>query len=223
MSTCSYGSFGTILLVLLLATGPGTNQALAFAFALAFAPSCSTNSKNSAKARTTTTTVLKATNGNGINNSSNNNNNRSSSNDRRNFLVSVLSTTTTAVLATAIVRPEPAFAADQPPKTTKRYVLDEETGDYVEVIEEDGNWQKEWKSRYEQMSTMSKDEIFVAARGAGNVDSKDLANESLASKKRRAFSGCRDKATRAKLDNIAEKSCAKRVLEDDIDFVLNVL
>ena len=220
MSTCSYGCFGTILLVLLLAAGPGTKQDLPFAFA--FAPSCSTNSKNFATARTTTTTVLEATNGNGIKNSIKNS--KSNSNDRRNFLASVVSTvTTTAVLATASARPEPAFAAEQPPKTKKRYVLDEETGDYVEVIEEDGNWQKEWKSRYDQMSTMSKDEIFVAARGAGNVDSKDLANESLASKKRRAFSGCRDKATRAKLDNIAEKSCAKRVLEGDIDFVLNVL
>jgi hypothetical protein len=218
MPSCSYCCFGTILLVLLLA-GPGTNQALVFAFTFTFAPS-STNSKNSARVRTTTTTVLEATN-------CNNNNN----NDRRNFLVSVLSTTTisaaaAATLVTTTARPEPAIAAsgdDHTPKTKKRYVLDEETGDYVEVIEEDGNWQKEWKSRYDQMSTMSKDEIFVAARGAGNVDSKDLANESLASKKRRAFSGCRDKATRAKLDNIAEKLCAKLVLEGDIEFVLNVL
>ena len=110
--------------------------------------------------------------------------------------------------------------ASAKPKT--RYVLDDETGDYVEVVDE-GDWQTEWKSRYDQMSKMSKDEIFVAARGAGNLDSKDLANESQASKKRRAFSGCRDKGTRAKLDNISEKECSKRVLEGDFEFVLGAL
>lgn len=136
--------------------------------------------------------------------------------DRRTFLVSVLSSTIT--VASLSGTPQPAVAE----KPKKRYVLDEETGDYVEVIE-DGDWQKEWKSRYDQMSTMSRDEIFVAARGAGNIDSKDLANESPASKKRRAFSGCRDKATRSKLGNIEEKVCSKRVLEGDVDFVLNAL
>lgn len=134
-------------------------------------------------------------------------------NDRRRFLLSVLSTSTAALLI-----PGKAIAAN--PKT--RYVLDDETGDYIEVVD-DGDWQKEWKSRYDQMSKMSKDEILVAARGAGNIDTKDLANESPASKKRRAFSGCRDKGTRAKLDNIGEKECSKRVLDGDYDFVLTVL
>eukprot|EP00535_Pseudo-nitzschia_heimii_P010063 CAMPEP_0197181514 /NCGR_PEP_ID=MMETSP1423-20130617/5775_1 /TAXON_ID=476441 /ORGANISM="Pseudo-nitzschia heimii, Strain UNC1101" /LENGTH=256 /DNA_ID=CAMNT_0042631775 /DNA_START=216 /DNA_END=986 /DNA_ORIENTATION=- len=134
-------------------------------------------------------------------------------NDRRIFLRSLL--TTTAVIVTGGM-PLPA-AAD--PK--KRYILDDETGEYVEAIE-DGDWKKEWKSRYDQMSTMSRDEIFTAARGAGNVDSKDLINESPASKKRRAFSGCRDKGIRSKLGNIDEKSCTKRVLEGDVQFVLEV-
>ena len=84
--------------------------------------------------------------------------------------------------------PSTAFAAeDNKEKKKTRYVLDDETGDYVEVIDET-DWQTEWKSRYNQMQTMSKDEIFAAARGAGNIDTKDLANESPASKKRRAFS-----------------------------------
>ena len=121
----------------------------------------------------------------------------------------------------ALSLPQAAVAGPKPKK--KRYVLDEETGDYVEVEEDEADWQTEWKSRYDTMSTMSRDEIFTAARGAGNVDSRDLANESPASKKRRAFSGCRDKATRAKLDNIDEKVCSKRVLEGDVDFVLEVL
>lgn len=134
-------------------------------------------------------------------------------NDRRDFLRSVLTTTT--VIASGGM-PLPAAAEPQ-----KRYVLDDETGEYVEVTEE-GDWKKEWKSRYDQMSTMSRDEIFTAARGAGNVDSKDLANESPASKKRRAFSGCREKGIRSKLGNIDEKLCTKRVLEGDVDFVLEV-
>ena len=137
--------------------------------------------------------------------------------DRRGFLSSCLLSATT-VVATLGSSPLPSLAAQ--PK--KRYVLDDETGDYVEVLD-DGDWQTEWKSRYDTMSTMSREEILVAARGAGNLDSKDLANESPVSKKRRAFSGCRDKGTRAKLDNIDEKACTKRVLEGDIDFVLNAL
>jgi len=189
---------GTIFLVLSLTilTGTGINkQADAFVF-----PSSTQSSKIS------TNMVLEAKyNAQG--------NINSNSNDRRSFLHSVLSTSTAALLI-----PGKAIAAN--PKS--RYVLDDETGDYVEVVD-DGDWQKEWKSRYDQMSKMSKDEIFVAARGAGNVDTKDLANESPASKKRRAFSGCRDKATRAKLENISEKECSKRVLEGDYDFVLAAL
>ena len=133
--------------------------------------------------------------------------------NRRNFLAWTLISSVSSTL------PSPAFAADDnKDKKKTRYVLDDETGDYVEVIDET-DWQTEWKSRYNQMQTMSKDEIFAAARGAGNIDTKDLANESPASKKRRAFSGCRDSGTRAKL-NIDEKSCTKRVLDGDVDFVL---
>ena len=134
--------------------------------------------------------------------------------NRRSFVSSILSSAAVATLS-VVIAPQPSLAA-------KRYVLDDETGEYIEQ-EDDGNWQAEWKSRYEQMSTMSKDEIFVSARGAGNTNLKDLENESPASKKRRAFSGCRDKPTRAKLGNIDEKSCTKRVLDGDIDFVLGAL
>ncbi len=192
-SSYSASFLGTILLVFSMVILTGINkQADAFVF-----PSCTQSSKIS------TNMILNAK----CNAQDRNNN------DRRSFLLSVLSTSTAALLI-----PGNAIAAN--PKT--RYVLDDETGDYVEVVD-DGDWQKEWKSRYDQMSKMSKDEIFVAARGAGNVDTKDLANESPASKKRRAFSGCRDKGTRAKLDNISEKECSKRVLEGDYEFVLAAL
>jgi len=134
--------------------------------------------------------------------------------NRRSFLSSILSTTTVATLS-AVMIPQSAVAA-------KRYILNDETGEYIEQNDE-GNWQAEWKSRYDQMQTMTKDEIFVAARGAGNIDQKDMENESPASRKRRAFSGCRDKPTRAKIGGIDEKSCTKRVLEGDINFVLDAL
>eukprot|EP00533_Pseudo-nitzschia_delicatissima_P007298 CAMPEP_0116099822 /NCGR_PEP_ID=MMETSP0327-20121206/11971_1 /TAXON_ID=44447 /ORGANISM="Pseudo-nitzschia delicatissima, Strain B596" /LENGTH=194 /DNA_ID=CAMNT_0003591721 /DNA_START=52 /DNA_END=636 /DNA_ORIENTATION=+ len=192
-SSYSASFLGTILLVFSMVILTGINkQADAFVF-----PSCTQSSKIS------TNMILNAK----CKAQDSNNN------DRRSFLLSVLSTSTAALLI-----PGNAIAAN--PKT--RYVLDDETGDYIEVVD-DGDWQKEWKSRYDQMSKMSKDEIFVAARGAGNVDTKDLANESPASKKRRAFSGCRDKGTRAKLDNISEKECSKRVLEGDYEFVLAAL
>ena len=164
--------------------------------ALAFAPP----SISSTRRTTTTSIVLGAARSGG-------------DEDRRNFLRSLL-TTTTVIVSGGM--PLPAAAE---PK--KRYMLDDATGDYVEVIE-DGDWKKEWKSRYDQMTTMTPDEIFEAARGAGNVDSKDLANESPASKKRRAFSGCRDRGIRSKLGNIDEKACTKRVLDGDVQFVLDV-
>lgn len=195
-----------MLLLLVLLMDPITNNAFAFT-------SSPCSNSNAAKT-TTSSTVLEAT--------STNDRATGGENDRKDFLVSVLSATATTMVAWGGALPEAASA--EPTKPTKRYVLDEETGDYVEVIVEgEGDWQKEWKSRYDQMTTMSRDEIFEAARGAGNIDSKDLANESPASKKRRAFSGCRDKDTRAKLGNIKEKSCSKRVLEGEVDFVLNVL
>eukprot|EP00536_Pseudo-nitzschia_multiseries_P001937 jgi/Psemu1/301107/fgenesh1_kg.26_\ len=159
------------------------------------------------------TIPLAALNNDGID-SVNNVSTQDKEGSRRSFLSSILSTTAVATLST-VVAPQPSLAA-------KRYVLDDETGDYIEQDDEQ-NWQEEWKSRYNQMSTMTKDEIFQAARGAGNVDLKDLENESPASRKRRAFNGCRDKPTRAKLGNIDEKSCTKRILEGDIDFVLKVL
>ena len=199
--------FGTILLLLLL-TGLDTNNKAA-AFAFAYAPSALVSSPTP----WSTNTILGATKCHDESSSSSNNSNN---NDRRNFLVSVL-----AIPAVATF-PGSAMAAANKPKTKTRYVMDDETGDYV-AVEDDGDWQKEWKSRYDQMSTMSKDEIFVAARGAGNIDSKDLINESPASRKRRAFSGCRDKGTRAKLDNIGEKECSKRVMEGDYEFVLPAL
>eukprot|EP00957_Ditylum_brightwellii_P098076 7471148-Ditylum_brightwellii.AAC.1 len=68
---------------------------------------------------------------------------------------------------------------------------------------------------------MSTDEVFMAARGAANTQNRELP-ESDAFKKRRALSGCRDKATRSKVDGgLSEKDCNTRVLGGDVDFILN--
>lgn len=101
-----------------------------------------------------------------------------------------------------------------------RYVLDDETGDYVEL--EDQPWQAEWKARLDQASTMSKDEILQAARGAGNVALK-TGPESEASKKRRAMSACRDVAVRNKVGLKDEKECTARVFGGEVEFLLEAL
>jgi hypothetical protein len=125
---------------------------------------------------------------------------------RRGFLVG-----TAAALLTVSVAPQTSWA---------RYIMDEETGDYVQV--EDVDWQTEWKGRLDKASTMSKDEIFQAARGAGNTDLK-TGPESDSSKKRRAMSACRDAGVRAKAGLASEKECTVRVFGGDVDFLLEAL
>jgi hypothetical protein len=99
-------------------------------------------------------------------------------------------------------------------------MMDEETGEYVQV--EDADWQTEWKGRLDKASTMTKDEIFQAARGAGNTDLK-TGPESDSSKKRRAMSACRDPNVRAKTGLASEKECTARVFGGDVDFLLEAL
>lgn len=101
-----------------------------------------------------------------------------------------------------------------------RYVLDDETGQYVEVEETD--WQTAWKQRLDKASTMSQDEIFQAARGAGNLELR-TGPESDASKKRRAMSACRDAGVRTKASAGTEKECTARVFSGEVDFLLEAL
>mmetsp|Transcript_23949 Transcript_23949/g.35513 ORF Transcript_23949/g.35513 Transcript_23949/m.35513 type:complete len:181 (+) Transcript_23949:69-611(+) len=100
-----------------------------------------------------------------------------------------------------------------------RVVLNDE-GDYVEVTDED--WQTAWKQRLDKASSMSKDEIFNAARGAGNLELKD-GEESDPSKKRRAMSACRDSTLRSKAGVNDSKTCNSRVMGGDFDFILGQL
>jgi len=99
-----------------------------------------------------------------------------SNNSRRDILVGGSTSLAGILLAAATA------ATVSPPAAWAAFILDEETGEYVET--EDVPWQQAWKERLDKASTMSKDEIFQAARGAGNVDLKQ-GEESQASRKRR--------------------------------------
>ena len=107
-----------------------------------------------------------------------------------------------------------------PKPAEARFVLDDETGEFVEVEETD--WQTAWKSRLDKASTMSKDEIFQAARGAGNLELRE-GPESDASKRRRAMSACRDATVRSKAGAGSEKECTARVFGGEVDFLLDAL
>ncbi|EED94610.1 predicted protein [Thalassiosira pseudonana CCMP1335] len=125
-------------------------------------------------------------------------------NSRRAFL------STTAATLTSLALPQ---------ITNARYILNEETGDYDEVADED--WQTAWGKRLDKAKSMSTEEVFLAAQGAGNVNQKE--NESDVSKKRRALAGCRNGGMREKAGGGSEKECAARVLGGDIQFMLDAL
>jgi len=124
---------------------------------------------------------------------------------RRKMLFSSLASLTTIVGASS--------------SANARMVLDDE-GEYVEVT--DADWQTEWKQRLDKASSMSKDEIFNAARGAGNLQLKD-GEESDASKKRRAMSACRDDKLRSKAGASDSKTCNSRVMGGDFEFIESIL
>ena len=63
---------------------------------------------------------------------------------------------------------------------------------------------------------------IIAAQGAGNQDLRE-GEESEASKKRRAFAGCRNDALRAKGGMKTEKECTKRVLGGDYQFMIDAM
>eukprot|EP00980_Cylindrotheca_fusiformis_P006278 scaffold1340_cov122-Cylindrotheca_fusiformis.AAC.21 len=113
----------------------------------------------------------------------------------------------------------PPMARAASTTSSSRYILDEETGDYVEVEDED--WQTVWRQRLDKAQSMSTQEIFQAARGAGNVDLRK--EESSASQKRRAMSACRDANLRQKANAGSERDCTARVFSGEVEFMLNQL
>lgn len=101
-----------------------------------------------------------------------------------------------------------------------RFIMDDDTGEYVEVEERD--WQIAWKERLDKAQSMTLDEVFMAARGAGNTNLKD-GPESDVSKKRRAMAGCREPGLRKKANVPDEKECTARVLNGDFSFMLDIM
>ena len=101
-----------------------------------------------------------------------------------------------------------------------RYVLNEETGDYDEV--EDDDWQTAWGKRLDKAKSMSSDEVFMAAQGAGNRNLME-GEESDASKKRRALAGCRNDAIRKRAEAGDAKECTSRVLGGDFQFMIDAM
>ena len=61
-----------------------------------------------------------------------------------------------------------SFALASVPTIANAVTVLNDDGEYVQVTEQD--WQTTWKSRLDKASTMSTDQVFMAARGAGNVD-----------------------------------------------------
>ncbi len=130
-------------------------------------------------------------------------------NSRRAFLISTSTASVTAF--TTIISPQSANA---------RYVLNEETGEYDEVEDED--WQTAWGKRLDKAKSMSTEDVFLAAQGAGNTDLK-VGDESEASKKRRALAGCRNDGFRTKSGVKDAKECTARVLGGDYQFMIDVM
>eukprot|EP00553_Chaetoceros_curvisetus_P006768 CAMPEP_0204623922 /NCGR_PEP_ID=MMETSP0717-20131115/9679_1 /ASSEMBLY_ACC=CAM_ASM_000666 /TAXON_ID=230516 /ORGANISM="Chaetoceros curvisetus" /LENGTH=168 /DNA_ID=CAMNT_0051639151 /DNA_START=41 /DNA_END=547 /DNA_ORIENTATION=+ len=97
-----------------------------------------------------------------------------------------------------------------------KYILNDD-GDYEEVLEED--WQTTWKQRLEKAQSMGTEEVFNAARGAGNLDLRE-GEETESARKRRAMSACRNKDYRAKA-SVNEKDCNMRVMAGETDFILS--
>ena len=52
-----------------------------------------------------------------------------------------------------------------------RFVLNEQTGDYDEVLDED--WQTTWGKRLDKAKSMDMEDVFLAAQGAGNTNLRE--------------------------------------------------
>ena len=82
------------------------------------------------------------------------------------------------------------------------------------------SWQETWADRAKKASTMSQEEIRLAAKGAGNRDKSQP--ESPKAKKRRAFAGCREPLFRNKAQ-VTEIQCSNHVNSGDLQFILDVM
>ena len=134
-----------------------------------------------------------------------------------NKAVRINNNTRRAFISTSI---STAFFTAIPKNAQARYILNEETGEYDEI--QDSDWKTEWGKRAEKAKSMSKEDIFLAAQGAGNTQLRE-GEESEASKKRRAFAGCRNDNFRQKSNVTNEKECTKRVMSGDYQFMVDAM
>lgn len=104
------------------------------------------------------------------------------------------------------------------PSSVHAVTILNDDGEYVEVPEDD--WQTTWKARLDKASSMDVDQVFMAARGAANVDPNNVSSD--ASRKRRAMAGCRDAST-VKKTNLDQKACTAKVLNGEVAFILDVM
>jgi len=128
---------------------------------------------------------------------------------RRNAFLSIRSSGAALLLAAAAA-----------PKVSNAVMVMNDDGEYVQVTEQD--WQTTWKGRLDKAKAMnSLDDVFTAARGAGNVDPNNNKNDSDAAKKRRAMSACRDTGLVKKTGLLDTKACTAKVLNGEVDFILD--
>ena len=113
------------------------------------------------------------------------------------------------------------FMAGSPSIADDALCTSRETCDDSFQVEE-ASWQETWAARAKKASTMSRDEIFLAAKGAGKRDAS-LGPESSASKKRRALAGCRSELLSQISPKMDEKVCVGKAMKGDTEFILEVL
>ena len=101
-----------------------------------------------------------------------------------------------------------------------RFVLNDQTGDYDEVLDED--WQTTWGKRLDKAKSMDMEDVFLAAQGAGNTNLRE-GEESEASKKRRALAGCRNDRLRQNSGVKSSQECTARVLQNDYMFMIDAM
>ena len=108
------------------------------------------------------------------------------------------------------------------PAATMAEMMVDEYGTAVNIPEERGV-SEVWGERLKKASQMEGKDIILAARGAKNTEKRE-GPESKASKKRRAFAGCRTREYRQMIPGgVSEIDCTVRVNKGDVDFMLNLL
>jgi hypothetical protein len=98
----------------------------------------------------------------------------------------------------------------------------DENGEWIKPVEK--SWQEVWGDRAAKASTMSQDEIFLAAKGAGNRPKDGAEKETPKARKRRAMAACRITSVVSKVSGLTERDCIIRVNDGgEPSFILDIL